>query len=496
MPKVSKSRKKARHDPLDKQIKESKNPGVLSRKALERAERAGPASTSNGLKQDDFVPERLSRKILQTARAQQDEIDAESKVPLPDLGGFGSNRATQKASGAGGRATRDRMGDISIADSLFPRGRADDGDLSDDDDTNSIFHDDLGDEDEYEDVELSPEDERALEMFRPGGPLGSAPKQSINLADLILEAIKKKEERQAAMADPEAVLRRKIAPEIVECYVDCGKNLSKYRSGKIPKPLRFIPKVKNWEEILFLTNPDKWTPNAVYEMTKLFATGTNAKIAQRFYELVLLDRVRANIEQYKRLNFHLFHALKKAVFKPSAFFKGILLPLTESGASAREAVIFASVLQKKSIPVLQSSAAMLMLTKMEYSGAQMLFLKTLLDKKYSLPRSVLAGLLKYFASFVDDERDMPVVWHQALLTLVQRYKLSMSILQRDSLKPVLRRQIHRQITPEIKRELFGTFGGGLVGFSETASVARSTATSGGRRRRKQNATTSNMDMSS
>lgn len=54
---------------------------------------------------------------------------------------------------------------------------------------------------------------------------------------------------------------------------------------------------------------------------------------------------------------------------------GILLPLTESGASAREAVIFASVLQKKSIPVLQSSAAMLMLTKMEYSGAQMLFLK-------------------------------------------------------------------------------------------------------------------------
>ena len=60
----------------------------------------------------------------------------------------------------------------------------------------------------------------------------------------------------------------------------------------------------------------------------------------------------------------------------------------------------------------------------------------------------------------------------------------MSIFQRESLKPVLRRQVHRQITPEIKRELFATFGGGLSGFTETASVAPSTASGFGRRRRK------------
>lgn len=45
-------------------------------------------------------------------------------------------------------------------------------------------------------------------------------------------------------------------------------------------------------------------------------------MAQRFYNLVLLPRVRDDIAEYKRLNFHLYMALKKALFKPAAWFKG------------------------------------------------------------------------------------------------------------------------------------------------------------------------------
>lgn len=45
-------------------------------------------------------------------------------------------------------------------------------------------------------------------------------------------------------------------------------------------------------------------------------------MAQRFYNLVLLPRVRDDISEYKRLNFHLYMALKKALFKPGAWFKG------------------------------------------------------------------------------------------------------------------------------------------------------------------------------
>lgn len=44
-------------------------------------------------------------------------------------------------------------------------------------------------------------------------------------------------------------------------------------------------------------------------------------MAQRFLALVLLPHVRNDIEDNKRLHFALFQALKKATYKPDAFFK-------------------------------------------------------------------------------------------------------------------------------------------------------------------------------
>lgn len=49
------------------------------------------------------------------------------------------------------------------------------------------------------------------------------------------------------------------------------------------------------------------------------------------------------------------------------------------------------------------------------------FIKTLLDKKYFMPYRVLDALVAHFMRFVDEIRAMPVIWHQALLTFVQRY---------------------------------------------------------------------------
>ncbi len=54
-------------------------------------------------------------------------------------------------------------------------------------------------------------------------------------------------------------------------------------------------------------------------------------MAQRFYNLVLLPRIRDDIAEYKRLNFHLYSALKKALFKPGAWFKGEDLATDELG---------------------------------------------------------------------------------------------------------------------------------------------------------------------
>lgn len=57
---------------------------------------------------------------------------------------------------------------------------------------------------------------------------------------------------------------------------------------------------------------------------------------------------------------------------------------------------------------------------MEYSGTNSFFIRVLLDKKYALPYRVVDALVDHFTRFARDERQMPVVWHQALLCFVQR----------------------------------------------------------------------------
>jgi essential nuclear protein 1 len=125
-------------------------------------------------------------------------------------------------------------------------------------------------------------------------------------------------------------------------------------------------------------------------------------------------------------------AVKKSIFKTSAFFKGFLLPLAED-ATAREAVIIGSILAKMSINNLDSAAAIIKLTQMPYQVGNGFFLKTLLAKKYALPTQVITVLMRFFVSFSknkgktfqeDDSMDeseapeydseaqqLPVMWH-------------------------------------------------------------------------------------
>lgn len=199
-----------------------------------------------------------------------------------------------------------------------------------------------------------------------------------------------------------------------------------------------------------------WTPQAMFAATRIFASNLNPKMAQRFYNLVLLDSVRADIYANKKLNYHYYMALKKAVYKPAAFFKGILLPLCKEECTLREAAIVASVLQRVSIPVHHSAVAIHKLAQQhEYNGASSIFIKTLLNKKYSLPAPVIGGLVQHFGNFGTDDRQLPVLWHQCLLVFCQRYKNELQTKARDTLKAVMKKHFHPKITPEIRRELFG-----------------------------------------
>lgn len=96
---------------------------------------------------------------------------------------------------------------------------------------------------------------------------------------------------------------------------------------------------------------------------------------------------------------------------------------------------------------------MLKLAEMEYNGANSIFLRLLLDKKYALPFRVLDALVAHFLSFRSEKRVLPVLWHQSLLTLAQRYKADLASEQKTALLELLKIQTHPEISAEIRREL-------------------------------------------
>jgi essential nuclear protein 1 len=295
---------------------------------------------------------------------------------------------------------------------------------------------------------LSPEDEAIVASMMGG-------ERKETLADIILAKIAEKEAeaRGEVMDENPEDAAPELPAKVVEVYTDIGKILSRYTAGKLPKAFKVIPSLSNWEDVLYLTRPDMWSPMAMFAATRIFASNLNPKMAQRFYNLVLLDAVRADIVTNKKLNYHYFMALKKSVYKPAAFFKGILLPLCKENCTLREAAIVASVLARVTIPVHHAAVALVKLGQLEYSGASSIFIKTLLDKKYSLPGPVLSCLVQHFVGFLKDDRVLPVLWHQALLVFLQRYKNE--IQRKEDLRRVMKKHFHPKITPECRRELFG-----------------------------------------
>ncbi|KAI3888203.1 hypothetical protein MKX03_012082 [Papaver bracteatum] len=198
-------------------------------------------------------------------------------------------------------------------------------------------------------------------------------------------------------------------------FTSIGEYLSRYTSGKLPKAFLCIPSKPYWEDALYLTEPEKWSANAMWQATNIFASNMSPKRAQRFYSSVLLPRVRKDIRKNKRLHFDLY--------KPQA--------------RILESVIVGSIIQKASLPADHSSY----------------FIKLLLDKKYAMPYRALDAVVAHFMRFLEDSRVMPVIWHQSLLTLVQRYKYELTKKDKENLERLIQHQKHHLVTEEIRREL-------------------------------------------
>ncbi|KAF8252902.1 Bystin-domain-containing protein [Wilcoxina mikolae CBS 423.85] len=407
------ARQQRRHNPLHEELIENGSGGNLRKvartKRKERQERS-----------EEYVDSGLSKRILHLAKEQQDEIEEENQA----------NRSQARDLGFMGAAGQMRFEEDP---------ESDEGDYEDVE---------FGDEEEVEEVEVDEGDEELFNRFMPSGQ----PEQRVSLADKILEKIA---EHEAKLAGHSVEMEEtpSLPPKVIEVYTKVGILLSRYKSGKLPKAFKIIPSLKNWEEILFITRPDKWTPNACYEATKLFASQKSSQ-TQKFLSLILVDRIRDDIHEHKKLNVHLYNCLKKSLYKPAAFFKGFLFPLAQSGTcSLKEAQIIGSVLTRISIPVLHSSAALLHLCEMDYTGPTSVFIKVLIDKKYALPFKVVDALVFHFLRFKAISDELPLLWHKSFLCFAERYRNDITEDQRDALLDLILVKGHPLVGPEIRRQL-------------------------------------------
>ncbi|KAL2691601.1 hypothetical protein Neosp_001990 [[Neocosmospora] mangrovei] len=457
------SRQTRRHNPLEDDITAT---GILKNKPSKRR------STGGDNEEENFVDDRASRTILRIGRELAEEENAGKVISKPTIDTFGY-------------------------DSRFDDEAEDENKVYDDDEA-------WGEDDEVvEEIEVDPNDLDMYKKFMPDEeddllkhgwdrqPSGEEQGDSINLADLILEKIAAHEAAQARrennLGPPDD--EYELPPKVIEVYTKVGQILSRYKSGPLPKPFKILPTIPHWEDIIEVTKPDSWSPNACYQATRIFVS-SKPHVVQRFLEMVILDRVREDIYETKKLNVHLFNSLKKALYKPAAFFKGFLFPLVGSGTcTLREAHIISAVLARISIPVLHSAAALKGLCDIaaqeashgtEGGGATNIFIKTLLEKKYALPYQVIDALVFHFMRFRsvdpasvhsgdamaglvegDTKAKLPVIWHQSLLAFAQRYKGDVTEDQREALLDLLLTHGHSAIGPEVRRELLAGRGRGV-----------------------------------
>ena len=166
--------------------------------------------------------------------------------------------------------------------------------------------------------------------------------------------------------------------------------------------------------------------NGVLKASKYLTHNLENFRLERYFSKYLLIQIRGNIKKEKKLSYHLYQCLKVCMYKPQAFFKGLLFELLNNEPTLRECQILASVIHRVSIPVIYSSVALLKLLQVQHVYAW-LFIKVIVSKRYSLPLSILNALHNYLLKYSSSSLSLPVLFHQLFLVFVQNYSCNLYI---------------------------------------------------------------------
>ncbi|KAI6213817.1 Bystin family protein [Aphelenchoides besseyi] len=314
---------------------------------------------------DEYVPDKMSEKILKLAAEQRTDIE-EPNLGVDDLA------SALKKSEFGDRAVEEDDSEVEGGDAVSRTS------------LKSYLH-----------------DEEAVRSGRDGSTVSRRSRRT------------RTESQQEELEELDSALTAGLSQNVIQMYREIGQYMSHYRSGKIPKAFKSIPALLNWEQIL------------------------------EFYRYYLLPRVLDDIMEFRKLNVHLFNALKKAVYKPTAFVKGILLPMcTSDSFSMIVAHVIRGVLTAVSLPVFHAATAMIKIARLPVSSPISYVLTGMINKRYTMPSLAVDALIHYFCSYdLDDE--MPLSLNTCIQNFVQLYKLELTDQQKQTLIELLKNKGHK-----------------------------------------------------
>lgn len=322
-------------------------------------------------------------------------------------------------------------------------------DGSDDSESDSVDSEEDDNKETY-DVELDEETKKLLSAFSNDVQVTDVNTMITNQYNDIKAADKQTE---VAASDGAAPAEKTFPPNVKRLCEELGTFLSHYRIGKLPRMFKMLPSFEEWVPLLQMTNPSQWTPQSLFAATKLFIHSSPSEM-EKFIRIFLYPIARHSIQVNKKLHFQEYLAVKRCIYRPKVFFKALIFPLcSEKNITLKEATIFTSVIQKVSIPAKLSALAILKLSEMPYNNTQLLFMKTLLDKKYSLPYAVIDGVITFFTAFMTTQLPVNLLWHQTLLIFVQRYANDFKPEQIQQLLKLCQSYKHHTITPLVVVEL-------------------------------------------
>lgn len=84
-----------------------------------------------------------------------------------------------------------------------------------------------------------------------------------------------------------------------------------------------------------ITRPNEWTPQAMFQAVNIFASNFDPERAEEFYRDFLVPAIKRDLQKNKKLNYHYYESLKKALYKTNAWFKGIMFQLCSKNTLAR-----------------------------------------------------------------------------------------------------------------------------------------------------------------